>query len=98
MSSEIILSGPTVFIRLGVPGAYYTFRPWEWALILGGCFFEAGRQERIKVSSKLIRKLILIVHWKLFLKKENTNKLDLRGNPLVALYVVNFYLIVHNIL
>ena len=27
MSSEIILLGPTVFIRLGAPGAYYTFRP-----------------------------------------------------------------------
>ena len=61
-AAMLVLSGPTVFIRLGAPDAYYTFRPCEWALIRGGRFFEAGRQERIKVSSKLIRKLILIVH------------------------------------
>ena len=30
--------------------------------LVSGRFFEAGRQERIKVSSKLVRKLILIVH------------------------------------
>ena len=33
----------TVIIRLTAPGAYYIFGPWEWALIRGGCLFEAGR-------------------------------------------------------
>ena len=33
----------TVFIRLTALGAYYIFRPWEWALIRGGRLFEAGR-------------------------------------------------------
>ena len=33
----------TVFIRLTALGAYQIFGPWEWALIQGGPFYEAGR-------------------------------------------------------
>ena len=43
---------------------------------------------------KMCQSRILTVHWKLFSLNKNTNKLGLPGNLLVALSLVNFYLIV----